>query len=110
MGAMLTVEEYEQLKKYLAKNKYGRMLYERGIRTIWKYISKGTIYWLCPFSYNKRCQIYSMRPQICRSFHCDRPQEENREFRDTYDRHSHTIADLFRKDSFDLFKKLKGGN
>lgn len=109
MGTELTDEEFQGLSKFLKKDKYGKFLYEYGVRIVWTYYKKGTIYWLCPFSYNKRCRIYSKRPAICRNFHCDKDPQGLKEFRDSYPKGSHTIADLFRKDTFDLMKKLRQG-
>lgn len=106
MGTLLTDEEYEHLKRFLKKDKYGKFLYQQGLVTIHKYLKQGTVYWMCPFSHGKRCRIYSKRPQMCRQFHCDE-SEKSREFRDSmYPTGSHIIAELFQKEGFNM-KYLK---
>jgi Fe-S-cluster containining protein len=94
MGSMLTDEEYAKLKRFLKKDKRGRMIFDRGQALIRDHLKKGVIYWLCPFSKNYRCTIYNTRPSICRTFHCDEP-EMSKEYRDSYRKESKTIGTLF---------------
>lgn len=94
MGSMLTDEEYLRLKRFLKKDKRGKMLFNQGIELILSHLKNGVIYWICPFSINYRCKIYNTRPNICRMFHCDEP-ELSKMHRNTYDIKSHTIGDLF---------------
>lgn len=104
MGTMLTDEEYETLKRFLKKDKLGKYLYQLGKTTILRHLKNGVVYWMCPFSLNKRCQIYKNRPQICKNFHCDDPVK-SKEFRDTYDKgNSHTILELFQDETFKKHK------
>ena len=41
---------------------------------------------ICPFRNNmeKRCEIYEVRPAICRDFRCDKPKKQIWEDRDLY--------------------------
>jgi Fe-S-cluster containining protein len=106
MGTMLTNDEYTKLKRFIKKDRYGKYLYQQGVGTILRYFKQGIIYWMCPFSLNKRCQIYKSRPAICKQFHCDE-SAKSKEFRDSYDPKSHTILELFKDDTFDTFGKKK---
>lgn len=102
MGTMITNEEYTALKSFLKHS--GKPIYDRGISLIKKHWEKGTIYWMCPFSKNKRCLIYNTRPLICRQFHC---KEELRDVnymvnKDQLEKEGHHMI-------FDLFKKGLSG-
>lgn len=107
MGTLLTTDEFERLKKFLRKSKYGRYLYSYGVNLIIEHLRNNSIYWMCPFSHNKRCMIYNKRPAICKNFHCDSNPETNRDFRNSYIGQNHFIVDLFRKDTFDRIKNLR---
>lgn len=71
--AIITQEEFDNIKRYLNDNAKGRKLYKQAIETIMKYKEQGIIYLMCPFSNEttKRCEIYFIRPSVCREFHCD---------------------------------------
>lgn len=67
----LTQKELKRLKRYAKehglKEHFEASLFER----------KTTLDFTCPFrdSFNKRCEVYPARPEICRSFICSRTQE-----------------------------------
>ena len=102
MDVLLTDEEFEKLQRFVKKNKHGKYLYSSGIEIILNHIKHNTVYWMCPFSRNKRCTIYNKRPVICQHFHCDSSALENTKFKKSYTG-NHSMLDLFRKDTFDKF-------
>lgn len=73
---------------------------EKEIQTIWRYIKRNNIKeqvhflptarpcidMICPFQNNleKRCEIYEVRPAICRDFRCDKPKKQIWADRDLY--------------------------
>lgn len=67
---MITDEEYKKYKK-LFNGKY-KTIYQQSVKR-WKDIAeeKKAFNLTCPFiTRNKRCAIYSIRPQTCKDFHC----------------------------------------
>lgn len=68
---MITKEEFMRLRKFLRHDNLGKQIFKRGINLITRYRDQGTLYLMCPFcNSKKRCEIYSMRPKMCRDFHC----------------------------------------
>lgn len=69
---LISKEEYQELHKYLTKNKLGKIVYERAIHRVLT-VSKeqDVLYLVCPLSTGtKKCELYKKRPRICRDFHC----------------------------------------
>lgn len=67
---MITDEEYKNYKK-LFNGKY-RTIYQQSIKR-WRDKAKklNALNYTCPFiTNNKRCAIYSIRPKVCKEFHC----------------------------------------
>ena len=92
--AMITPDEYKKLNKFL-KTK-GKSIYKdavsRHIKLAKKYNCRN---FKCPFStLNKKCAIYSMRPAVCRNYHCT-PSLNKLEPYDEFEEHL-TINDLFK--------------
>lgn len=95
MGSMLTKEEYTFLKSYLKHD--GKQIYQRGIALIKKHLKQGTVLWMCPFSKNKRCTIYSFRPTICKQFHCKKELRSKDYNKEEMEKQEHyMIYDLFK--------------
>lgn len=90
-------DEFVKLKKYLQSNKQGKIAMKEAVTRIQKSIKLKRINLMCPFSNSSRkCSIYSMRPQICREFHCDTEIHKNFN-KDRFHSAKHkTIKDLFR--------------
>ena len=59
----ITDEELEVIRKYVKKHK---------IKSQVPKVVNG-VYLICPFRSTKGCVIYEVRPQICRSFVCNKP-------------------------------------
>lgn len=108
MGAMLTKEEFELIKKHMKKDKRIKQIAYQGAEKIRKYLENGTIYWICPFSTSKkRCGIYNIRPRACREFHCDAKiyEQYQTKYDDIAKNSPYTIADLFYADWREHFAK-----
>jgi len=64
-------KEIQTIKKYIRKN---------GIKEQIHFLptARATIDMTCPFRNNleKRCEIYAVRPMICRDFQCDKPKKQ----------------------------------
>lgn len=100
MGTMLLKDEFEYLKKYL-KSKDGKPIYIRAKKLISKYYESRTVYWLCPFSSDRRkCLIYEKRPQICRDFHCSKELSVNYD-KSVYESSEHYSMYMLFKPIFD---------
>lgn len=92
---MLTEEEFQYLKEYLTHTSKGRRIYQHGIDIVLAHYERGTIYFACPFSNeNKRCEIYSLRPSVCRNFHCS-PEINKVVQEDLPKTHSRYLWELF---------------
>lgn len=90
-------EEYTRLKKFFTKDKLGKKIYQSALnRVLTKTKELDALYLVCPLSNGlKRCDIYPMRPAICRDFHC------SKELNKVVDKTSYsgrTILCLFKKD------------
>lgn len=64
----LTEEEIETIPKYVKEHK---------IQDNYKHLLKNNIVVLCPFNNQKegKCDIYEVRPEICRRFKCNKTDE-----------------------------------
>jgi Fe-S-cluster containining protein len=94
---MLLEEEYKSLRKWLKNDQEGKRQLREARGRIEKLQRQGYISMMCPFSNaNRKCAIYSKRPQICRDFHCD--TELYKKFdKEKYDSEKHyTINDLIK--------------
>lgn len=59
---MLTNEEVLKIRKYIKKHNIAAV----NRNTVFQFMN------VCPFlNYNKKCNIYEVRPQICKNFSCD---------------------------------------
>jgi Fe-S-cluster containining protein len=104
MGAMITPEEYKHLSHFLRKDKRGKEIYNSGLKLIIDHAKHNTLYYMCPFSINKRCSIYNKRPEICRAFHCSAELNDNNYIKDETKEHC-TIYDLWKKDVRKVWQK-----
>ena len=97
IGAPLLEDEFVKIKKYLQNNKQGKVAMKEAIARIKKNNKMGRISMVCPFSNsNRKCSIYSVRPQVCREFHCDKELHKNFN-KDKFHSVQHkVIHDLFR--------------
>lgn len=79
MTASITKKEYKEIKFYLKKNKKAVLQVNKVIDNMNQTIKDGKIDLYCPFSEKetKRCIIYDVRPQVCRSFHCSSTIKNN---------------------------------
>jgi Fe-S-cluster containining protein len=94
---MMTEEEYIKIKKYLSKDKQGRAAFTQALNVLRKYKGTGIVYLMCPFSNkSKKCSIYSMRPEICREFHCTPSLQGPNYGKDKYGTNPRTIGDFFK--------------
>ena len=95
--ACISDEEFQELNKFLTKNKFGKIIYKRAIdRICAKNKELGGLYFICPFSNGlKQCDIYNKRPAVCRDFHC-MTVEKGISNIDKYG--TRMILDLFKKD------------
>ncbi len=68
----LEEDEYKNLHKFLIGTQKGVKILKEGWKIYDKHLKKGIIYFDCLFSEptTKKCKIYDMRPNVCRSFHC----------------------------------------
>lgn len=85
----LSEEEIKRIDKYLKENKVIQH-------------NKGKTNLMCPFRNEmlKKCDIYEVRPEICRIFKCNKTPEEafrNREFTN-FNKKPRSLAELFFKD------------
>ena len=85
----LSEEEIKRIDKYLKENKVIQH-------------NKGKSNLCCPFRNEmlKKCDIYEVRPEICRIFKCNKTPEEayrNREFTN-FNKKPRSLAELFFKD------------
>jgi Fe-S-cluster containining protein len=60
----VTQKEIESIKKYIIKNKIK-------IQKLTIY-NQPTVDLMCPFRFNGKCNIYEVRPLICREFACNK--------------------------------------
>lgn len=86
----LDSEEIDRIDKYLEKNKIEQH-------------NKGKCNLCCPFRNDEKkiCEIYEVRPDICRVFKCDKTLEQARAERNqlNYGKEVRSMAQLFFKDS-----------
>lgn len=69
--SVISQEEYKKLLKLLKTPQWKSQF--QGAKSRLKKrneVSKDTLDLRCPFQHNGRCTIYSIRPQVCREFHC----------------------------------------
>lgn len=78
--ACISKEEYTNLKKYLTKNKRGKIIYDTALKRVLKKCKElDGLYLICPFSNGlKKCDIYNKRPLVCRDFNCRTTEEGNK--------------------------------
>lgn len=93
----LLEDEFVKIKKYLQNTKQGKVAMKEAISRIKKNNERGIVSMICPFSNKSRkCSIYSIRPQVCREFHCDKELHKNFD-KDKFHSVEHkVINDLFR--------------
>lgn len=98
MGTPLSTDEYNQIRKFF-RTKQGNIIYAEAVHRIKKHTTKDTIYWLCPLSTSTRkCSIYSLRPAICKDFHCSPSLVKIGYDKKEYgDKEKYIIYDLFNK-------------
>ena len=81
----VTKEELKTIKRYI-KRKHIRPVVHYG---------KASIDLTCPFRNDaeKKCNVYEVRPAICRDFKCDKPQKLINETKETfhYDSRFHVV-------------------
>lgn len=69
---MITPKEFECYIKYFSKDKRGREIFKQAV-TRWVKVGEkhNSFNMTCPFiSKTNRCLIYSIRPIVCKEFHC----------------------------------------
>ena len=83
----LTVTELERIKKYVDEHH----LSENRHTMFW---NPNTIDLTCPFRNDKtqKCEIYPVRPKICREFICNRSQEQILKCRDKVSQSRYTYS------------------
>lgn len=99
IATMIDEEEFSKLKKYLTKDKQGKLAYQVANKKYQKSLQGRDISLICPFATkNKRCSIYSHRPSLCEMFHCSSKLNKlSDEYKDQLERSNHkVIADLFK--------------
>ena len=66
----VTVKEIQTIRKYIKRNRIREQVH-------FLPTAKAAIDMICPFRNNneKRCEIYEVRPMICRDFQCDKPKK-----------------------------------
>jgi Fe-S-cluster containining protein len=66
--------EYEKIKKHLRRN---RGLVKQINSNVKLPLCNGIMDLSCPFSIDKKCSIYDIRPEICVKFHCNATKRVN---------------------------------
>lgn len=66
----MTAEELKTLKRYVHKKHIRIVKHEN--------LEGNTLDLTCPFRNDekRKCMVYEVRPQICRDFKCDKPQQQ----------------------------------
>jgi Fe-S-cluster containining protein len=105
---MLTPEEFKNIGRYLTENGKGKKVYEKACERIRKYSQDGSLYFICPFSNeNKRCDIYFIRPSVCKNFHC--APDRNKVDKSVYDYETtKIIGNFFTKIYYEIAGKVRG--
>lgn len=97
IGTPLSESDYKRIKKYITKDKQGKIAMREAKARLDKYTKKGIVYLLCPFSNNnRRCSIYKVRPEICKEFHCDSEIHANFNKEEFHKNKYKLIIDLFK--------------
>jgi Fe-S-cluster containining protein len=93
----ISIDEYNKIKFYL-KTKEGKEILHK-IKSKKIPLAQNVEVNYCKFSYNMKCLIYDIRPNICRYFHCDEKlrndNEMQRKFKNV--KYIYFLSDLYKE-------------